>query len=364
MNIEVTKIIPVYDLNGSPARVNRKTGIVLIAKNKWQILKPEEKKFILQHEAGHYNLNTTSEILADNYAFDHFFGTEKESLRKTINIIKNTLDTENNISHRKRLINIMVRALKTDYTVYKNNNAKKILDKMQSQLIKTKLVKYLKSKGIDNLDSIPVEERSKLAIQFMATSDVQNLLKSEIKNELNYSGFDGDFSDFRKPKWLEKLQKGAEKGLNVVAKITDVGMQISGKFGAGVLTAFGVPVSAETITRVTKAINPLMIANRIVQKKQNNKKSNSLSSEPFISNVPVNNNSDSQINQNVKEFTPQLFSQMSSNPAVKTEIAPQMNTINEDPKPKKDNTKLFLIGGGILLVVIIVGAVLFFKSKK
>lgn len=55
-----------------------------INRDVWATMSPFERRFILQHEIGHYRLQTDSETAADRYALRHTAGTERESLRKSL----------------------------------------------------------------------------------------------------------------------------------------------------------------------------------------------------------------------------------------------------------------------------------------
>jgi hypothetical protein len=76
---------------------------------------------VLEHEKGHYILNTVDEIKADEYSFNQFAGTEPGSL-------KNSLRTMNKIfsgkpAHVERMYQQYKRALKFDWEKNKNLKA-------------------------------------------------------------------------------------------------------------------------------------------------------------------------------------------------------------------------------------------------
>ena len=62
---------------------------------------------------GHYYLNTSSEIEADAYAFDHLAGTEFRSLKQCLRSLSEVLD-KNNPTLRPRYEALYRRALKWD----------------------------------------------------------------------------------------------------------------------------------------------------------------------------------------------------------------------------------------------------------
>lgn len=95
----------------TPARVNRVTGEIFLNARVWNRLPDGFKKFILAHEEGHYFLQTTNEIEADNYAFEKLAGTFENSLKTCVSTLADVLPFTND-SHTLRLLNIYRRALK------------------------------------------------------------------------------------------------------------------------------------------------------------------------------------------------------------------------------------------------------------
>ena len=82
-----------YFENGSPARVNRRTGEVFLSNLFFEKYTPEQQQYILLHEEGHFVLNTKSEEEADRYAaekmldsgygFKRTFRAQNNSLYRT-----------------------------------------------------------------------------------------------------------------------------------------------------------------------------------------------------------------------------------------------------------------------------------------
>lgn len=66
--MNVQGIIEVPYLEGTPARVNHKTGHIIVSKAHFDKMDPVYKDFVLAHEEGHYVLQTLNEELADEYA--------------------------------------------------------------------------------------------------------------------------------------------------------------------------------------------------------------------------------------------------------------------------------------------------------
>jgi LPXTG-motif cell wall-anchored protein len=64
----VKGIIEVPYIEGTPARVNHKTGYIFVSKAHFDKLEPVYREFVLAHEEGHLVLNTSNEEAADQYA--------------------------------------------------------------------------------------------------------------------------------------------------------------------------------------------------------------------------------------------------------------------------------------------------------
>lgn len=90
------------EMADTPAAVDRETGILYINPKRYFKLTPFQRKFVKFHEYGHYNLNTDSELAADEYAFNQLAGTEFQSLKQCIECLEQILD-ENVIGHKVRI---------------------------------------------------------------------------------------------------------------------------------------------------------------------------------------------------------------------------------------------------------------------
>lgn len=66
---------------GNPARCHIPTGVIEINGALWPFLTPEQQEFVLNHERGHRDLKTFSEVDADNYALN------KMALKKPYSLI-------------------------------------------------------------------------------------------------------------------------------------------------------------------------------------------------------------------------------------------------------------------------------------
>ena len=89
-------------MEDTPAAVDRQTGILYINPKLYFNLTPFQQKFVKLHEYGHYNLNTDSELEADEYAFKQLAGTEFRSLKQCIECLEQLLD-EKKIGHKIRI---------------------------------------------------------------------------------------------------------------------------------------------------------------------------------------------------------------------------------------------------------------------
>ena len=101
------------DMEDTPAAVDRTTGILYINPKRYFKLTPFQRKFVKFHEYGHYNLNTDSELAADEYAFNKLAGSEFKSLQQCIECLEQILD-ENVIGHKVRIDRMYDLALKWD----------------------------------------------------------------------------------------------------------------------------------------------------------------------------------------------------------------------------------------------------------
>lgn len=92
---------------GNPARCYIPTGTIEINGALWPFLTPEQQEFVLNHERGHRDLKTYSEVEADNYALNKMALKKPFSLRDHINSVK--VISKGN---RERVRNAQVMALR------------------------------------------------------------------------------------------------------------------------------------------------------------------------------------------------------------------------------------------------------------
>jgi len=108
-------------LGKTPARVNRRTGVLYISKEKWEQMPENVRLFVLLHEAGHVDQQTTNEILADNYAFQAYAQSGRP-LSESITALTRLLHFTNQ-SHYDRVNAQMRRAFAFDAHVNGNPRA-------------------------------------------------------------------------------------------------------------------------------------------------------------------------------------------------------------------------------------------------
>lgn len=74
--------VPFFEENNSPAKVYNKHGLIVINKQEFDLLPDFAKKWVIEHEKGHYYLQTNDEIMADRYATEQLALSEPGSLMK------------------------------------------------------------------------------------------------------------------------------------------------------------------------------------------------------------------------------------------------------------------------------------------
>lgn len=120
------KITHWEDLGSTPARVNRYTGEIQINDRYWINLNPNVRRYIIEHEKGHFLQDTRSEFDADNYAFSKVAGSSDKSLKDSVYSISQVLSFTNP-EHKTRLINRIRLALQYDWEHNQNSKAKDAL---------------------------------------------------------------------------------------------------------------------------------------------------------------------------------------------------------------------------------------------
>ncbi len=127
------KITFVDNLENTPARVNRETGEILLDRSTWFDLPEPYRKFILEHERGHYYLQTTNELLADQYAFEQLAGRSKGSLLSMVSTLADVLPFHSE-THQARLLNLYRLALEWDQKNSPQDGTDQALHEVNMQL--------------------------------------------------------------------------------------------------------------------------------------------------------------------------------------------------------------------------------------
>ena len=117
------KTILVPFIDGTPARVNRKTGDIYISAWHFKQISPVYQKFIIYHEQGHYLFQTKDEKMADEFAMMKMIkeGYKLSDIAKAItHVLSQTR------AHHGRKLNVLNHIRIYDYLF---NNNKKALKK-------------------------------------------------------------------------------------------------------------------------------------------------------------------------------------------------------------------------------------------
>lgn len=82
--------LPVFPENpGNPARCEVATGKIEINRQIWDLLPVEQRKYVLEHEKGHYYRQTFDEVEADAYALEQLALKKKNSLWNYVVSVRN-----------------------------------------------------------------------------------------------------------------------------------------------------------------------------------------------------------------------------------------------------------------------------------
>lgn len=126
----VSGVVFSNEIGETPANCNLKTRIIKLNPDYWKILNDEQRFYVLEHEAGHINLQSHSEFDADQYASTQYLKSGR-SPKQSVFAISKVLPLTN-YEQRKRLEMQLERASEYDYSINKNNNALKILKIMNT----------------------------------------------------------------------------------------------------------------------------------------------------------------------------------------------------------------------------------------
>lgn len=113
-------------LQNCPAEVDMDTGDIYINRDVWDRYTDAERKFIIQHELGHYRLQTDSETDADLYALNANFGKVYRSLKSSFTAME-----KSGISRQSRWDTLYENALMID-AEHGNDEAAEELERIKS----------------------------------------------------------------------------------------------------------------------------------------------------------------------------------------------------------------------------------------
>ena len=122
------------ELGDCPAAVHMDTGIKEINTSVWNNYSEFEKRFILEHENGHYILQTDDESEADKYALEKVYGKYHKSLKRSIATLHKI-----GIIDQDRMRQLYIEALKIDVQKNGNKKAAKELNNLGLNAMKEKM---------------------------------------------------------------------------------------------------------------------------------------------------------------------------------------------------------------------------------
>lgn len=325
--------IVLFDKGKSPAKINRRTGTLYINRNVYFKLPKTTRLFVLWHELGHYKLNTKNECLADQYAFNNFAGSQKESLKGINNAMALLKDS-------KRRDKTITNLLLFDYVKHKNNEALKLLTKMKienifpkenEELLWSLLIQFLKERGIKNVTSLPLGIRETLLYEFFAEPSVLHLIgrtAEDLANPISSLFGWGDKDSEAKSDDEDEKKEHSGTGKQIIGQGMQTFAPAIGAAISGIASAFGVPVPPAVGTAIA------------------NMAGGSLSTAGANQAADANDTSNTDDNS----------------PNTDKGTDPNANTGNTDPNAK-DNKKTWLIVGGASagVVILILVLILIFK---
>jgi len=160
----------------TPASIDRSTGIISWNTDYDHLPEPI-KEFIILHEIGHGNGNTSDEIQADLYALYNTAGKSKESLKNAVRALLFNLKFDKPEDY-KRLLNVLKEALKIDYTEFHNHKAKELYNFISDMENYNKEINYLKNK-IKNAKKYNSDDMLKAAKKLREVRNEKKRLKSQ-----------------------------------------------------------------------------------------------------------------------------------------------------------------------------------------
>lgn len=129
------------------AKVNRANGEITVNDKLFNALPEFYRRFIIEHENGHYKLQTSNEFEADKYAFDALVGKSRGSLKNSVSVLNDVLSF-NKPEDIKRLKLMLLNALYYDYMVYHNEAALEAIKKIKNLEIMNNTYEYFDASGL------------------------------------------------------------------------------------------------------------------------------------------------------------------------------------------------------------------------
>ena len=117
---EITRVEWVPTLGDTPARVNRKTGVMYLSMSHMLPLPKEIRLIIMLHEMAHVELQTTDEEACDAWAFKKY-ADMGYSLTAAVKATTRVLNDQNP-EHLRRMQLQLQRAIEYDREHYGNKN--------------------------------------------------------------------------------------------------------------------------------------------------------------------------------------------------------------------------------------------------
>lgn len=172
-------MVPFLDTN-TPARVHRPSGTIFINGAVWNNFNDDEKKIIIEHEIGHYQLQTADELEADNYALEKNAGKFDQSLRTSVNLLHRALDLSKEQNQIRFLANAK-HAIEIDQKKFGNKNLDSVIQLINEMYPKEQTVEnyilkrkdeFLFHKGIASLSGLSSEIIDNLFAEFVVLPDI------------------------------------------------------------------------------------------------------------------------------------------------------------------------------------------------
>ena len=206
ISMKIVKVNHEFE-NSTPARVHRPTGTIFLAPSFFA--KPEiEQEFILNHEIGHYLLQTKDEEKADEYACTQLI--DKYGIKATFRALNNSLFNTN--ASDKRRVALFNKLVLYDKLKNKNNmntlKYEQVYDNYTDSMIDVDFSGFEDGNGFHYTNDYVCENPN---------APIQELEATDYVNWCRFYGF--DMSDADSSKKAQREAKKAQKEANKQAKI-------------------------------------------------------------------------------------------------------------------------------------------------